>query len=141
MKLNYFLISCKLWTLHVLPLGCDMWLPYNYPARYYSLCDIGILAPVFVIVMSSGFVSAYEFQLCVSRLVPALCWRLSCGLGLDFLVLKQCFNIAHSIYYVVSYWDILISIYLCSFMLRYFEKALCYVVSSILVMSLLILNF
>ena len=35
---------------------CDMWLPDDYLARYYSLCDIGILAPVFVMVI--------EFCLC-----------------------------------------------------------------------------
>ena len=33
-----------------------MWLPSDYLARYYSLCDIDILAPVFV--------TAYEFRLC-----------------------------------------------------------------------------
>ena len=36
---------------------CDMWLLGDYLARYYSLCDIGILALVFVMVISSGFVS------------------------------------------------------------------------------------
>ena len=36
----------------------DMWLLNDYLARYYSLCDIGILVPVFVMVISSGFVSA-----------------------------------------------------------------------------------
>ena len=41
----------------------------DYLARYYSLCDLGILAPVFmmvisfgfVLVMSSGFVLAMSF--------------------------------------------------------------------------------
>ena len=41
-----------------LPLGYDMWLPGDYLARYYSLCAISILAPVFVMVMSSSFVLA-----------------------------------------------------------------------------------
>ena len=41
-----------------LPLGCDMWLPGDYPARYYNLCDLGILAAIFVMVISSGFVLA-----------------------------------------------------------------------------------
>ena len=41
-----------------LALDWDMWLTDDYPIRYYSLCDIGILAPVFVMVMSSDFVSA-----------------------------------------------------------------------------------
>ena len=58
LKLNCVLNSYKLWTLYVLPLGCDMWLSSDYLARYYSLCDIGILVPIVVMVMSSGFVSA-----------------------------------------------------------------------------------
>ena len=41
-----------------LPLGCNMWLPGDYPTKYYSMCDIGILAPIFVMVISSGFVNA-----------------------------------------------------------------------------------
>ena len=41
---------------------CDMWLLSDYLAKYYSLCDIGILAPVFVMVISSGFVSAMSFR-------------------------------------------------------------------------------
>ena len=102
LKLNCFLFKCKLWAFHVLPLGCDMRLPGDYPARYYSLCDIGILAPIFVMVMSFGFMSTMrfgfvsaiefrlcvdnEFWLCVDRWVLALCRRFSCGLGLDFLV-------------------------------------------------------
>ena len=45
-----------------LPLGYDMWLPGDYLVRYYSLCDIGILAPVFVMVMSSGFVLTMGFS-------------------------------------------------------------------------------
>ena len=32
-------------------LGCDMWLPGDYLPRYYSLSDIGILAPIFVMVI------------------------------------------------------------------------------------------
>ena len=54
---------------------CDIWLLGDYLARYYSLCDIGILAPVFVMVISfgfvssmgSGFVSANQFRLCVGH--------------------------------------------------------------------------
>ena len=114
--MNYVLISCNLWALYVLPLYHDVWLPSNYLARYYSLCDIGILAPIFVMVI--------EFQLYVSNWVPSLWWQisivfvtalnsvfvttLSCGSGLDFLVLKRCFIFAHSIYImIVSCWDIL----------------------------------
>ena len=41
-----------------LPLDSDMWLLGDYLARYYSLCDIGILAPVFVMVISFGSMSA-----------------------------------------------------------------------------------
>ena len=51
----WFHVNCEL--IMFLPLGYDMWLFGDYPARYYSLCDIGILAPVFVMAMSSGFVS------------------------------------------------------------------------------------
>ena len=75
----WFHVNCKLFIF--LPLDCDMWLSGDYLARYYSLCDIGILAPVFVMVISSGFELADEFQLCfgdefqlcVGRLVLALC--------------------------------------------------------------------
>ena len=56
--MNYvFWIKGNLWAPYVLPMCCDMWLPGDYLTRYYSLCDIGILAPVFVMVISSGFVS------------------------------------------------------------------------------------
>ena len=112
----WFHINCELFMF--LPLGCDMWLPGDYPARYYSLCDTGILAPIFVMVISSGFVSADEFWFCVDDWVLALCRRLSCGLGLDFLVLEWC-------YYCSQY-------ILCSFTLRYFKKVLCYTVLIIL---------
>ena len=40
-----------------LALDCDMWLIDDYPIRYYTLCDISILAPIFMMVMSSDFVS------------------------------------------------------------------------------------
>ena len=40
---------------------CDMWLLGDYLARYYSLCEISILAPVFVMVINFGFVSAMSF--------------------------------------------------------------------------------
>ena len=48
-----------------LPLGCDMWLPGDYPAIYCSLFDIGILVPIFVMVISSGLVVGDKFRLCV----------------------------------------------------------------------------
>ena len=102
-------------------------------ARYYSLCDIGILAPTFVMVIEFHLCDDDEFHLCddilvsslwrrwVSSLwghiVPIVCrwwvpflWRqmnsvfvtaLSCGPGLDFLVLEQCFTIAHSIFWKI----------------------------------------
>ena len=57
LKLNCVLISYKLWALYVFTFGLwhviTRWLP-----SYYSLCDLGILAPVFVMVISFGFVSA-----------------------------------------------------------------------------------
>ena len=68
----WFHVNCELFIF--LPLGYGMWLPSDYSAGYYCLCDISILAPVFVMVISSGFVSVDEFQLCVGRLVLALCW-------------------------------------------------------------------
>ena len=49
---------------------CDMWLPGDYLAKYYSLCDTRILAPIFVMVIefrlcdgifSYGYVSAMSF--------------------------------------------------------------------------------
>ena len=59
LEVNYvFWIKVKLWAPYVLLMCCDMWLPGNYLTRYYSLCDIGILAPVFVSAISSGFVLA-----------------------------------------------------------------------------------
>ena len=61
----WFHVNCELFMF--LPLGCDMWLSNDYLARYYSLCDISILAPVFVMVI--------EFRLCVGELVPVLCWQ------------------------------------------------------------------
>ena len=61
LETNYVLNSCKLWALFVLPLGFDMWLPSDNLVRYYSLRDIGILAPIFVMVMSYSFVLAIEF--------------------------------------------------------------------------------
>ena len=56
--MNYVFWIKVMWALYVLPMCYDMWLLGDYLARYYSLCDIGILAPVFVTVISSGFVSA-----------------------------------------------------------------------------------
>ena len=61
----WFHVNCELFMF--LSLGYDMWLPGDYLGRYYRLCDIGILAPVFVMVI--------EFQLCVGELVPVLCWQ------------------------------------------------------------------
>ena len=68
LEVNYvFWIKGNLWASYVLPMCCDMWLPGDYLTRYYSLCDIGILAPVFVMVISSSFVSAMS-----SRFVSAM---------------------------------------------------------------------
>ena len=75
----WFHVNCEFFMF--LPLSYDMWLTGDYLARYYSLCDNGILAPVFVMVIKSGFVSVNYFRLCVdnelwlciNRLVLALC--------------------------------------------------------------------
>ena len=65
-----------------LPLGCDMWLLDDYPARYYSLCDIGIFTRLcdgyeFWLCVGNEFRVCVgdEFWLCVGRLIPALCWQ------------------------------------------------------------------
>ena len=99
LKLNCVLNSCKLWTLYVLPLGCDMWLSSDYLARYYSLCDIGILVPIFVMVMSSGFVSAMSFGFVLA--IVMWCW-------VRFSSLERCCYCSQCI--------------VRSFMLRYIEE-------------------
>ena len=58
LEVNYVFWIKVMWALYVLSMCCDMWLLGDYLARYYSLCDIGILAPVFVMVISFDFVSA-----------------------------------------------------------------------------------
>lgn len=47
-----------------------MWLPGDYLARYYSLCDIGILAPIFVMAIEFCLCDGNEFHLCDGILVP-----------------------------------------------------------------------
>ena len=66
----WFHVNCELFMF--LPLGCDMWLPGNYLTRYYSLCDIGILAPAFVMVIEFCLCDGDEFHLCDGRLVSSL---------------------------------------------------------------------
>ena len=46
----------------------DMWLPSDYLARYYSLYDISILAPIFVMVIEFRLCDGDEFRLCDSIL-------------------------------------------------------------------------
>ena len=43
---------------------CDMWLPDDYLAKYYSLCDTRILAPIFVIVIEFRLCNGDVFRLC-----------------------------------------------------------------------------
>ena len=89
----------------------------------------------FLLVNLFPFCVGNEFRHCVGRLVLALCrqwfsalyWRLSSGFGLDFLVLEQC-------YYCSQY-------IVCSFTWRYFEKALFYTVSIILVILSMKIGF
>ena len=85
-------VICELFIFYPCTVTCD------YLNRYYSLCDIGILAPFLWWLLAPA--------LC-RRWVSALYRRLSCGLGLDFLVWNGVV-IAHSI--------------ISSFMLRYFEE-------------------
>ena len=73
MKLNCVLNSCNLWALYVLPLCCDVWLLGDHLTRYYSLCNIGILAPVFVTAYEFRLCDGVEFRLCDGRLVPTMC--------------------------------------------------------------------
>ena len=93
LEVNYvFWIKGNLWALYVLPMCCNIWLPSEYLARYYSLCNIGILALVFVMVikfhlcdsifnsgyvsvMSSVFVTAMSFVLVTAYLVSTVCHR------------------------------------------------------------------
>ena len=46
---------------------CDMWLPSDYQARYYSLCDIGILALIFVMIIEFRFCNGIFSFGCVSE--------------------------------------------------------------------------
>ena len=126
--MNYVLISCNLWAFYVLPLYRDVWLPSDYLARYYSLCDIGILAPIFVMVI--------EFCLCDGRLVSSLWWCWISSLW------RHCHV---TLGWIFWFWNgvlLLLIVYtLYSFMLRYFEKALCYIVSIILVILSMKISF
>ena len=97
LEVNYvFWINVNLWALYVLPMCCDMWWPGNYLARYYSLCDIDILAPVFVMVIKFRlcdgdefclcdgiFSSGDEFLLCDGRFVSSLWRHYHVALGLE----------------------------------------------------------
>ena len=72
----WFHVNCELFMF--LPLGYGMWLPGDYPARCYSLWHC---------YLNTCLCDGYEFQLCVGRLVSALCrqwvstlcWQISFG--------------------------------------------------------------
>ena len=84
LEVNYVSwIDGNLWALYVLPKCYDMWLPSDYLTRYYSLCDIGILAPVFVMVIEFHLRDCDKFRLCGGRLVPSLWWLCHVALGLE----------------------------------------------------------
>ena len=51
-------VICKLFMFYPCAVTCD------YLARYYSLCGIGILAPVFVMVIEFRLCDGDEFCLC-----------------------------------------------------------------------------
>ena len=59
LKVNYVLISCKLWALHIFTLGLwhviTQWLPYPLDT---IVCVTLLSLPVFVMVMSFNFMSA-----------------------------------------------------------------------------------
>ena len=88
-KWTVFWILVNFELFMFLPLGYDMWLPGEYLVRYYSLCGIGILAPVFVVVMSFGFVSVDEFRLCVGdefRLCVSRFFGFVLAMSFDFVL-------------------------------------------------------
>ena len=105
LEVNYlFWIKCDLWALYVLPICCDMWLLGDYLARYYSLCDIGILVPVFVMVIEFRLCDGDEFHLCDGILVPSL-WR-HCHVALGLELYCYCSqNIVCS--FMQAFWEVL----------------------------------
>ena len=101
LEMNYvFWINVNLWALYVLPMCCDMWLPGNYLARYYSLCDIDILAPVFVMVIKFRLCDGIFSSDCVSAMssifVMTYLFRLSDGIIMWHWV-WNCNVIAHKL--------------------------------------------
>ena len=97
----WFHVNCELFMFYLWPVTCD------YPTKYYSLCDISILAPIFVMVMNSRFVSANEFRLFVGNEFRLYVDNCPVALGWNFgfgIVL------------------LLLTIYKCSIMLAYFEE-------------------
>ena len=115
----WFYVNCELFMF--LPLGRDMWLPDNYLARYYSLCDIDILAPslwwlwVPALCRQWALCQWWVLALC-QRWVSALCQQISFGFvsaivmwpWLRFSGLEWCCYCSQCI--------------VRSFMLRYFEE-------------------
>ena len=124
--MNCVLNLCNLWALYVLLLCRDVWFPGDYLAKLYSLCDISILAPVFVM--------AYEFHLCDGKLVLSLWWQIS-----SVFVTAYEFRLCDS-RWVSSLWRRCHMALGWIFMLRYFKKALFYIVLIILVILLMKMN-
>ena len=77
LEMNYVSNSRNLLAFYVLPFCQDVWLPGDYLTRYNSLCDIDILAPVFVMVIEFRLCDGDEFRFCDSGLVLSLWWHTS----------------------------------------------------------------
>ena len=120
-------VICELLIFYPCVVTCD------YLNRYYSLCDIGILAPSLWWLLASALCRRWVPALC-RQWVPALCRRLSCGLGLDFLIWNGVV-IAHSIVssFVLTYFEE----YIVCNLIRTFWEALCCVNLFILVILFL----
>ena len=90
---NYLEVNCvfwikgNFWVLYVLPMCCDMWLPSDYLARYYSLCNIGILALIFFMVIEFRLCDGIFSSDCMSAMSSVFVTALLCGLGFGIVLL------------------------------------------------------
>ena len=101
--ITYFELNviCELFMFYPYAVICD------YLARYYSLCDIGILAPTFVMVIKFCLCDGDEFHLCDGRLVPSL-WQ-HCHVALSLELYCYCSqNIVCS--FMQAFWEVLCQI-------------------------------
>ena len=113
--ITYFELNviCELFIFYPCAMTCD------YLARYYSLCDIGILTPIFVTIIEFCLYDDDEFHLRDGRLVLSLWLHCHVALGLEW----YCYCSQNIV---------------CGFM-RAFWGALCYVILFILVKLFLVM--